>query len=101
MLAGRRGQRRVRRMELVRRRDIDRIDFSVRAQLLERCKGGRGKLLGKSPARFRARIGRGDQRHALILPEGRQHHHEGAAEPGHAEAEPLALCRISHGGRSR
>ena len=71
MLAGGRGQRRVRCMELVRRRDIDRIDFSVRAQFLHRCKGARGKLLGKSPARLRARIGRGDQRHALILPEDR------------------------------
>jgi hypothetical protein len=87
VLALRRCDASVVRVELVRRRNVDDFDRRVGAERLDRVVRLRAELPLELPPRLRARIGGGDQLDPGIGREGRDHQREGAAEAGDAELE--------------
>jgi hypothetical protein len=90
VLAVLRSQDRVRRMELVRRGDIDDLDRGIRDQHLHVGIGPRVVVAGEGLARSLMRVGAGPQQE-IRMGRGGMHHHR----PGHAEADnskPGRLC---------
>ena len=92
MLAVLRGEHRMLRVILMRRRDIDRLDRRVGAQFLDGFVAFGGKIRGKPPPRLGPGIRRSHQRHARIAGKSRQHHGECAAEAGHTQTELAFGC---------
>ena len=92
MLAVRGRQGDVLRVELMRRRHIDRVDAGVGAQLLDRLIGAAAEIR-REPRR--APPARGSaarrERDARVGHEGRQHEREGAPETGDAQAQVRAI----------
>ena len=74
-------------MELMRRRDIDRVDGRIGAERRDRVVGLCGEILGEALARLGARVGGGNEPHRRVAGKCRQHHRKGAAKPGDAETE--------------
>ena len=66
VLAVLRGENRVARVMLMRRRDIDDLDRRIGAKVFDRFVGPGRKILRKAAARLGARVGRGDQLDARI-----------------------------------
>ena len=77
----------VRGMELVRRRDIDRLDVGVGAQVGDLAVDPALEVGLELGARLGAGVGGAHQRDARVAHQGRQHHREGASQTGDAELE--------------
>ena len=87
VLAGLGRLRRMLAMELMRRRDIDRVDGRIGAERRDRVIGVCGKFLGEALAGLRAGVGGGNEPHRRVARKCRQHHRKRAAKPGDAETE--------------
>ena len=72
-------------MKLVRRRDIDRIDISLRAHRLDAVISGATEIGLEAHARRGTGIDGGHYLKPLVQRERRQHHGKTATEPGNAE----------------
>ena len=80
---------------LMWRRDVDDLDARIGAHILNAFVGPAGEILLEPRARFRPRIGAGDDLDALVHDERRHHERKGAAEASDAHAE----FSLSHGRR--
>ncbi len=74
-------------MELMRRRDIDRLDVIVRTQLFDAAICAGRKIRCEPRTRFRARIGRRQQSDFRVLHKARGHQQEGAAQSRYAQSQ--------------
>ena len=95
MFAVLRGKRRVLRVVLMRRRDIDRLDGRIGAQLLDGCVTSGGEVRGETLPRLGARVRGRHQRDARIAGKCRQHHAKCAAKTGHAKTQ-LTFADAGH-----
>jgi hypothetical protein len=80
-------------MQLMRRRDVDRLDVGVGAQRSDIGLGAGVKVGGEATARLVARIGGRDELDTGMMRKRRQHDGERTAEPGDAQTE----FAVSHG----
>ena len=74
-------------MNLVRGRRVDGVDAGIRTQVLEPGIGAPPEVANELLARFGARVGGRNDLDARMPAERRQHQHESASEPGHAQPE--------------
>jgi hypothetical protein len=88
-------------VQLVRRGDIDDVDFRVRAQGLDRRIDPAPDFLGEARSCFGARIGGGDQLDPPVRGQGWQHQRKCAAQSCDADAQPPLRHEGSTGGAVR
>ena len=96
VLAATRGHDRVCAMELMRRRDIDRLDRIAFAKRAHVFIGRAAEVAHEGFARRRLRIGRRNQTNILVRGGGLHHDSASHAEPDDAECDRLVSKRLFH-----
>ena len=83
-------------MELVRRRDVNRVDRRIGAHFRDAVTGGAAEIGLEPGARLGARVDRRHDVEPRVQGKGRQHHREPPSQPGDAEFQFSARLTAIH-----